>query len=121
MNNRVIILCAGLFFAGQVRAEFSLPNLPPIPEIPTPLPIDSVPLGDSTNTPEVKLDLPIAPGPFEPTWASIEKNYPGTPAWLREAKFGIWVHFGPQAAGQSGDWYARHLYKPDHILSLIHI
>jgi alpha-L-fucosidase len=41
----------------------------------------------------------------------IEKNYPGTPDWLREAKFGIWVHFGPQASGQSGDWYARNLYK----------
>jgi alpha-L-fucosidase len=60
----------------------------------------------------MKLELPIAPGPFEPTWASIEKNYPGEPAWLRDAKFGIWVHFGPQSAGESGDWYARNLYKP---------
>ncbi|AKC82978.1 alpha-L-fucosidase [Verrucomicrobia bacterium IMCC26134] len=92
-----------------------LPDLPPIPVIPAPLPVDSVPLLDSASAPEVKLDLPIAPGPFEPTWASIEKNYPGTPAWLREAKFGIWVHFGPQAAGESGDWYARHVYKPDHL------
>ena len=33
------------------------------------------------------------------------KNYPGEPAWLREAKFGIWVHFGPQAAGESGDMH----------------
>ncbi|WP_218164069.1 alpha-L-fucosidase [Chitinophaga sancti] len=41
---------------------------------------------------------------------SIEKNYPGTPQWLRDAKFGIWVHFGPQASGESGDWYARKLY-----------
>ncbi len=121
MNNRVIALCAGLFLAGQVRAEFSLPNLPPIPEIPTPRPIDSVPLGDSTNAPEVKLDLPIAPGPFEPTWASIEKNYPGEPAWLREAKFGIWVHFGPQSAGKSGDWYARNLYKQGHIANENHL
>jgi alpha-L-fucosidase len=31
---------------------------------------------------------------------------------LRDAKFGIWVHFGPQSAGQSGDWYARKLYVP---------
>jgi alpha-L-fucosidase len=60
----------------------------------------------------MKLGLPIAPGPFEPTWESIEKNYPGDPAWLRDAKFGIWVHFGPQSAGESGDWYARNLYKP---------
>jgi alpha-L-fucosidase len=48
---------------------------------------------------------------FEPTWESIEKNYPGTPQWLRDAKFGIWVHFWPQSAGESGDWYARNLYK----------
>src|SRR5688500_5085189 len=33
-------------------------------------------------------------------------------AWLRDAKFGIWVHIGPQAAVESGDWYARNLYKP---------
>jgi alpha-L-fucosidase len=58
-------------------------------------------------------DLPRAAGPFEPTWESIEENYPGEPAWLCEAKFGIWVHFGPQASGESGDWYARRLYSQD--------
>jgi Alpha-L-fucosidase len=42
----------------------------------------------------------------------LEKNYPGEPSWLRDAKFGIWVHFGPQSAGESGDWYARKLYNP---------
>lgn len=84
----------------------------PIPSVPAPQPIDSVPLGDLNGAPEVKLDLPIHQGPFQPTWESIEKNYPGSPAWLRDAKFGIWVHFGPQAAGESGDWYARRMYKP---------
>lgn len=88
------------------------PTLPPFPEIPPPLPADSVPLGAVQDFPEMNLEIPIAAGPFAPTWASIEKNYPGTPAWLREAKFGIWVHFGPQAAGESGDWYARKLYQP---------
>jgi len=76
------------------------------------MPIDSVMMGDVSTFPEVKLDFPIAPGPFEPTWESIEANYPGSPQWLRDAKFGIWVHFGPQAAGQSGDWYARRMYRP---------
>ena len=84
--------------------------LPPIPSIPGILPQDSVKMGDWISFPEVKLDIPIATGPFEPTWESIEKNYPGEPSWLREAKFGIWVHFGPQSAGESGDWYARKLY-----------
>ena len=85
----------------------------PMPIIPKPQPIDSEQMGDWKAFPEMKLDIPIAKGPFEPTWESIEKNYPGAPEWLREAKFGIWVHFGPQAAGESGDWYARNLYKSD--------
>jgi alpha-L-fucosidase len=116
MDKLNFVLCAFslLLISGFARAEYTLPSLPPLPAIPAPLPIDSVPLGDSANAPEVKLDLPIAPGPFEPTWESIEKHYPGEPSWLREAKFGIWVHFGPQAAGKSGDWYARNLYKPSH-------
>jgi len=84
--------------------------LQPFPSIPAILPEDSVTMGDWVSFPEVKLDIPVAAGPFEPTWESIEKNYPGEPAWLREAKFGIWVHFGPQSAGESGDWYARKLY-----------
>jgi alpha-L-fucosidase len=91
----------------------TLPPLPPFPAIPAAQPVDSVPMADSRSAPEVKLDLPITPGPYAPTWESIEENYPGTPAWLRDAKFGIWVHFGPQAAGKSGDWYARNLYNPD--------
>ena len=68
-------------------------------------------MGDPANFPEVKMDFPIEGGTFSPTWASIIANYPTKDsAWLRQAKFGIWVHFGPQAAGQSGDWYARRLY-----------
>ena len=84
--------------------------LPPFPSIPAILPQDSVKMGDWISFPEIKLDIPVAAGPFEPTWESIEKNYPGEPSWLRDAKFGIWVHFGPQSAGESGDWYARKLY-----------
>lgn len=68
-------------------------------------------MGDPANFPEVQMDFPIENGPFAPTWSSILANYPTKDsAWLRQAKFGIWVHFGPQAAGQSGDWYARRMY-----------
>jgi len=87
-------------------------KLPPIPELPPLQPPDSLTMQDPATFDEVKMDFPIAPGPYQPTWDSIDKNYPGDPAWLREAKFGIWVHFGPQSAGQSGDWYARRLYQP---------
>jgi alpha-L-fucosidase len=91
--------------------SFNLSAQNPMPGVPAPLPKDSVSMGEWKTFPEMKLDIAIAPGPFEPTWESIEKNYPGSPQWLRDAKFGIWVHFGPQAAGESGDWYARNLYK----------
>jgi alpha-L-fucosidase len=96
---------------GSVDGGFQLPDLPPIPAVPAPKALGSVTMGDPAKFDEVKMDFPIASGPFQPTWDSIKANYPTTDsAWLRKAKFGIWVHFGPQAAGQSGDWYARKMY-----------
>lgn len=106
------LLLAGLLAATMAAHAAPPSRLPPMPALPSPLPEDSVSMADAASAPEVKLDLPVTAGPFKPTWESIEKNYPGTPAWLREAKFGIWVHFGPQAAGMSGDWYARRMYVP---------
>jgi alpha-L-fucosidase len=32
------------------------------------------------------------------------------PDWYRDAKFGIWAHWGPQSAIEQGDWYARNMY-----------
>ena len=88
--------------------------LPAFPTVAEPKPVASEKLGNIDTFKEENIGLPITDGPFAPTWASIEAHYPGTPEWLREAKFGIWVHFGPQSAGESGDWYARNLYKEDH-------
>jgi alpha-L-fucosidase len=105
-------IVVALWLTASRAAAYELPPLPPMPAVSAALPADSVPLGALSSSPVVKLDLPIAPGPFQPTWASIEQNYPGTPDWLRQAKFGIWVHFGPQASGESGDWYARKMYVP---------
>ena len=51
----------------------------------------------------------IAPGPFQPTWESLEQNYK-LPDWYRNAKFGIWMHWGPQCQPGDGDWYAKYLY-----------
>ena len=36
------------------------------------------------------------------------------PAWYRDAKFGIWAHWGPQSAPEMGDWYARQMYIQGH-------
>ena len=35
------------------------------------------------------------------------------PEWFRDAKFGIWSHWGPQAVPMAGDWYAKHMYTQD--------
>jgi alpha-L-fucosidase len=101
---------ATAFILLQISLYAQIKN--PMPPVPVAKPYNTEQMGDWKSFPEMKLDIPVAPGPFEPTWESIEKNYPGSPEWLRDAKFGIWVHFGPQSAGESGDWYARNLYKP---------
>ena len=55
------------------------------------------------------LHLPIAPGPYIGTADSLT-NY-SYPEWFRDAKFGIWAHWGPQAVPMEGDWYARKMYQ----------
>lgn len=80
------------------------------PPVPAPAAPNSKEPADPALFEEIKLDFPITPGPCGPTWESIRQNYPGEPAWWRDAKFGVFVHWGPQASGMSGDWYARKLY-----------
>lgn len=49
----------------------------------------------------------------ELTWDEIAEQY-SCPEWFRDAKFGIWFHWGPQAVPeQGGGWYARHMYMKD--------
>ncbi|MDP9080005.1 MAG: alpha-L-fucosidase [Bacteroidota bacterium] len=50
----------------------------------------------------------VAPGPFKPSWESLQ-NFQ-VPDWFRDAKFGIWAHWGPQCQPEHGDWYARSMY-----------
>ncbi|WP_461629813.1 alpha-L-fucosidase [Labilibaculum euxinus] len=51
-------------------------------------------------------------GKFGPNWESL-KQYE-IPEWFRDAKFGIWAHWGPQCQPEAGDWYARHMYSQGH-------
>jgi alpha-L-fucosidase len=60
-------------------------------------------------------ELPITAGPYRATMDSLT-NY-SCPEWFRDAKFGIWAHWGPQAVPMEGDWYARKMYQqgsPDY-------
>ncbi len=51
-------------------------------------------------------------GTFEPNWQSLEQYE--VPEWFRDAKFGIWAHWGPQCEPEAGDWYAHYMYFPGH-------
>ncbi len=63
---------------------------------------------------------PVAPGPNEPTLESLQANYV-VPEWFRDAKFGIYTHWGPvthaiqhpdeKNIGRFG-WYGSQLYRP---------
>ncbi len=53
--------------------------------------------------------LPVAEGPYKPTEESLAQFK--CPEWFRDAKFGIWSHWGPQAVPRQGDWYAKRMYQ----------
>ncbi len=54
---------------------------------------------------------PVAAGKFAPTWQSLQQYK--TPEWFRNAKFGIWAHWGPQCQPEQGDWFGRFMYNED--------
>ena len=47
--------------------------------------------------------------PVEPDWQSFVGAY-RVPDWFRDAKFGIWSHWGQQCVPEFGDWYGRQMY-----------
>jgi alpha-L-fucosidase len=64
---------------------------------------------ESYSSPVRSNNEPVAPGKFEPTWQSLSQYQ--APEWFRNAKFGIWAHWGPQCQSGQGDWYARSMYN----------
>ncbi|MDP1026722.1 alpha-L-fucosidase [Sphingomonas sp. KR1UV-12] len=62
----------------------------------------------------------IAPGPVQPSWPSLVEHY-RYPDWFRDAKFGIWSHWGPQSVPEQGDWYGRFLYMQGHPMYCHHL
>ena len=48
------------------------------------------------------------PARFKPDAESLSTYT--APDWFRDAKFGIWSHWGPQSVPRAGDWYARNMY-----------
>lgn len=68
----------------------------------------TITMAQTYEVPVSEAHEPMAKGQYEPTWESLEKHE--TPEWFRNAKFGIWAHWGPQCVEGSGDWMARGLY-----------
>jgi alpha-L-fucosidase len=62
----------------------------------------------------------VATGPFQPSWDSLAAGYQ-TPDWFRDAKFGIWAHWGPQCQPEMGDWYAQRMYQFDGSIYKFHV
>lgn len=68
-----------------------------------------VTLAQAYQVPVSEADEPMMKGTFTPTWESLESNYK-VPDWFKNAKFGIWAHWGPQCVEGTGDWMARSMY-----------
>ena len=76
------------------------------------LPLLVVTLASAIASAQSNLSLPISAGGFQPTMESLTNYH--CPEWFRDAKFGIWAHWGPQAVPMDGDWYARQMYQQGH-------
>ena len=52
----------------------------------------------------------VSRGPFQASWESLEKYT--VPDWYRDAKFGIFIHWGVYAVPAFGsEWYPRNMYQ----------
>jgi len=51
------------------------------------------------------------PSPYQPTWDSLAQHR--CPDWYRDAKFGIYYHWGLYSVPAFGnEWYSRFMYLP---------
>jgi alpha-L-fucosidase len=56
------------------------------------------------------VDRTIAAGPFRDDWQSLRAYQ--APEWFRDAKFGIFIHWGVYSvAGFGSEWYSRNMYQ----------
>ena len=57
------------------------------------------------------VDNVIQQGPFRPDWQSLQTYK--VPEWYRDAKFGIFIHWGIYSVPAFGsEWYPRDMYRP---------
>lgn len=50
-------------------------------------------------------------GPYQANWQSVAEHYQ-TPQWFKDAKFGIFIHWGVYSVPATGsEWYPKHMYN----------
>src|SRR5580698_9973901 len=58
-----------------------------------------------------RIDAAAKTGAFRANWDSLAAYR--VPDWFRDAKLGIFVHWGPYSVPAFGnEWYARNMYQP---------
>ena len=76
------------------------------------LPVASALSAEETAKRIAAIDKVAGQGPFQPNWESLGKFK--TPSWLREGKFGIFIHWGAYSVPAFGsEWYPRNMYVKD--------
>lgn len=57
---------------------------------------------------------------YLPTWESVKTHE--TPDWFRDAKFGIYFHWGPYSVpAYETEWYSHYMYVKDHPIHKYHV
>jgi alpha-L-fucosidase len=57
---------------------------------------------------------------YEPNWESLKRHR--YPAWFRDAKFGIYFHWGPYSVpAYKTEWYSHYMYVPGHACNQYHL
>ena len=95
MNSKsFFVFTLAILVGGQSLAEDPHPATLPHPEV----------------APAVaKIESAIAQGPFQAEWSSLE-GYE-IPQWYKDAKFGIFIHWGAYSVPAFGsEWYPRQMY-----------
>lgn len=66
-----------------------------------------------------QVDESIAHGRFKDDWESLRQfRYP---EWFRDAKFGIFIHWGPYSVPAfANEWYSRNMYVPGNAAYIYH-
>jgi alpha-L-fucosidase len=111
-------LVAGAVAAARVvpaslRAADAAPAVPVLPAPAGPLPPAPAPIVPPPG-------WGVIDGPFQPNFESLQ-NYKSAPDWFRDAKFGMWAHWGPQCVPEQGDWYAKNMYIETHAVHKFHV